>query len=223
MTEASRPRKGSQDRRQLLLRTAEELFARRGIDAVSLNEINKAAGQRNTSAMHYHFGNKDGLITTIIYEHYADIDRKVNAMLDSFEQAPLAERTARNLLRSLVLPFAQQLDSPRGVNYLMIVRQVLVKSSDMLVSGHPGGEDTARLRVFQLARDLMPEVPPALGRYRMMLGASLIFNALSSYARGSDSNPGNRDLFVSNLLDNLEALLSSPPSAETLALLERAD
>ena len=51
-----------QNRRQLLLQTAEALFARKGIDAVSLNEINKAARQRNTSAMHYHFGSKEGLV-----------------------------------------------------------------------------------------------------------------------------------------------------------------
>ena len=221
MTKTTHTHKRSEDRRALLMRTAEDLFARRGIDAVSLNEINKAAGQRNTSAMHYHFGGKERLIRAIIYEHYADIDSAINVSLDGFEQAPSSERTARNLLRSLVLPFVQQLDSARGINYLLIVRQVLVKSSDMLVSGHPDGEDRARMRVFRLARELMPEVPQALARYRMVLGAGLIFNALSSYAKGRDNSSGSRELFVSNLLDNLEALLTSPPSTETLGLLAK--
>lgn len=220
MTDAQAPRKSSQDRRALLLRTAEELFAHRGIDAVSLNEINKAAGQRNTSAMHYHFGSKDGLVSTIIYEHYADIDREVNALLDLFEQLPVNQRSPRELLRALVTPFVQQLDSPRGINYLLIVRQVLVKSSDMLVSGHPGGEDSARLRVFQLSRDLMPQMPAEVRRYRMVLCAGLIFNALTAYAQGGGIGRGNRELFVSNLLDNLEAVLVTAPSGETLELLQ---
>ena len=46
--------------RAQLVATAEILFAARGLDAVSQNEITKAAGQRNASALHYHFGGKDG-------------------------------------------------------------------------------------------------------------------------------------------------------------------
>ncbi|MEV1201628.1 helix-turn-helix domain-containing protein, partial [Microbispora rosea] len=35
-----------------LVDAAERLFAERGIDAVSLREINAAAGQRNSTALH---------------------------------------------------------------------------------------------------------------------------------------------------------------------------
>src|SRR5271165_1043188 len=37
---------------------AERLFAERGVEAVSLREVAKAATSRNTAVAHYHFGGK---------------------------------------------------------------------------------------------------------------------------------------------------------------------
>src|SRR3546814_3777931 len=45
--------------RARLVGTAERLFADRGIESVTLAEINIAAGQRNKNATHYHFGDKE--------------------------------------------------------------------------------------------------------------------------------------------------------------------
>ena len=49
--------------RDRILRAAEVLLADQGIDGVSLREINRAAGQSNTAAVQYYFGDRDGLLT----------------------------------------------------------------------------------------------------------------------------------------------------------------
>ena len=54
------PRDGS-DTRDRLLRAAEYLFARSGID-VPIREIHERAGQRNASALHYHFGGRPAVL-----------------------------------------------------------------------------------------------------------------------------------------------------------------
>ncbi len=54
------------DTKQNLILSALELFAEQGIDAVSMRTINQAAGTRNASAVHYHFGSKLGIIEAII-------------------------------------------------------------------------------------------------------------------------------------------------------------
>ena len=55
----SRPQASRGDEtRQKIIDAAEALMAERGVEAVSINEIVKAAGQRNPSALNYHFGNK---------------------------------------------------------------------------------------------------------------------------------------------------------------------
>lgn len=207
-----------ESRRKLLMETAETLFASKGIDAVSLNEINKAAGQRNTSAIHYHFGNKQGLIQAIVYEHYADIDRQINELLDAYEALPEKQQNTRDLIRALITPFTRQLDTDKGVNYLLIVRQILMKSSDMLITGHPDGEDRARPRVFGLFQQLMQELPAEIRLTRTVLCAGLIFNTLATYAESANadvSSMGSKALFISSLLDALDALLNSPTSNET--------
>ena len=48
-----------------LIETAERLFAEKGIDNVSLREINRAAGQKNVAALHYHFGTRESLLEAI--------------------------------------------------------------------------------------------------------------------------------------------------------------
>ena len=45
-----------------MIDAGERLAAERGIAAMSLREVQAAAGQRNKSAAQYHFGSRTGLI-----------------------------------------------------------------------------------------------------------------------------------------------------------------
>ena len=65
----------SEATRDTLLRAAEHLFARRGFD-VPVHDIHARAGQRNASALHYHFGDLDGL-TSAVFERHALSDDDV--------------------------------------------------------------------------------------------------------------------------------------------------
>ena len=49
-----------------LILAAEAEFARAGIQGASLRRINALAGQRNTSAVRYHFGSREGLLEALI-------------------------------------------------------------------------------------------------------------------------------------------------------------
>ena len=63
------------DTRRRLMLAAEQLFGERGLHAVTLKEINAAAGQRNESALHYHFGSKQRLVQAIFADRASAIDR----------------------------------------------------------------------------------------------------------------------------------------------------
>ena len=59
-------RRGAASRtRDRLLDAAETLFATEGFGAVTTRAILRAAGQRNESALHYHFGGRQGLIEAL--------------------------------------------------------------------------------------------------------------------------------------------------------------
>ena len=58
----------SRTTKELLVVTAERLFAERGIDGVSIRQITQEAGVANNSAVTYHFESKAGLVRAI-FEH----------------------------------------------------------------------------------------------------------------------------------------------------------
>jgi AcrR family transcriptional regulator len=61
--------------RELILDTAERLFAEHGVYAVSNRQISDAAGQGNTAAVGYHFGTKADLVRAIVRRHTVRIDQ----------------------------------------------------------------------------------------------------------------------------------------------------
>ncbi|MCT2583656.1 TetR/AcrR family transcriptional regulator [Actinophytocola sp. S1-96] len=60
--------------RQLILATAERLFAEQGLYAVSNRQISAAAGQGNNAAVGYHFGTKADLVRAIVRQHTERIE-----------------------------------------------------------------------------------------------------------------------------------------------------
>src|ERR1700736_3586441 len=75
------------DTRDRLITAAEGLFAANGIEAVSLREIVRASGARNTAALQYHFGDRAGLVRAVLEKHHLDVDTRRHAMLDAYEAA----------------------------------------------------------------------------------------------------------------------------------------
>jgi AcrR family transcriptional regulator len=72
--------------RQRILDVAERLFARRGLDAVSVRDITRAA-RANLGAINYHFGTKRKLILAVFDRRMTPLTRERLSTLDALEQA----------------------------------------------------------------------------------------------------------------------------------------
>ena len=94
------------DTRERLVITAEELFATRGIDAVSVRDITEAAGA-NTAAINYHFGSKRGLIEAIVASRAVALGRRRAELLDELELVYGEEPPPRAVIRAMVLSTAE--------------------------------------------------------------------------------------------------------------------
>ena len=93
--------KSASDKTRLqIILAAEYLFGEQGIDAVSLRQVNVAAGQKNSSATHYHFGNKETLVASIYDYRMASVNSRRLKMLDNAE----IEDTLRSLIEAMVYP-----------------------------------------------------------------------------------------------------------------------
>lgn len=99
-----------------ILVTAERLFAKHGLEAVSTRLISRESGQKNHSALQYHFGNRDGLIEAILNYRVTPINLERMRRLDALKKKG-KQLTVRDLVAVFVEPFAEQLLSPIEQSY----------------------------------------------------------------------------------------------------------
>ena len=194
-----------------LVSSAEVLFAARGLDGVSLNEITKSAGQRNASALNYHFGGKDGLLDAILEKHQPGLDAERRRMLEELESTENA--SLRRLVEVLVLPLVAKLDDPDGgPEYIRVMAQLIASPTHSFLdqgtrSVHAGGDRLMRA----ISRRLAGVSQPAR-RVRTLLVVSLLFHGLSDFARMHEAkvvSPAHRNRLVASLLDGLVGILDA--------------
>jgi AcrR family transcriptional regulator len=101
------------DTGERILDAAERLYAEKGLDGVSLREIGEVAGQRNTGAVHYHFGGRDGLVEALFERRFASLDARRGALLDALDADGRGDDLAA-LVRVLVEPFTEGMDGVGG-------------------------------------------------------------------------------------------------------------
>src|SRR5690349_13631138 len=86
-----------------LLDTAELLWGTRGVRAVSLREIRLAAGARNSAAIQFHFGDREGLIDALIARHMPRLEAIQQRIYDRMVEEGRQE-DERSLVEVLVRP-----------------------------------------------------------------------------------------------------------------------
>lgn len=119
-------RKDTLATRRRIIDAAEQLFAEKGVEATSLLEIAKAAGQKNRGALQYHFENKEGLLDAVLDKHNETIAARRLEMLEALEQQ--GEYTLTELVEALVIPMAAQLDSVDGGQAFLRIHSQLMNS-----------------------------------------------------------------------------------------------
>lgn len=218
--------------RDRLIAAASELFAARGVDGVSLREINRAAGARNASALQYHFGDRAGLVRAVLSPHHRDVEAARHVLLDAHEADPPTDPAAlaaalaspdpagsapalASLAGALVRPAAAKLaDVPTGPQYLQVLADLLDRPEPSVSSASLEDPTDSMFRWRALVAPLL--TPEAIALHRRFAAYRLMTSHLAQRAR---SGPHADDrLFTSDLVDMVTALLSTPVSAATRRL-----
>jgi AcrR family transcriptional regulator len=208
---------GGSDTRARIIRAAEQLFASRGLNSVSLREINRAAGQSNTGAVQYHFGDRDGLVRAVIEKHRQDSEPRRHALLDQYEAAGVQD--LRTLGAALVLPAAAKLADPDGGReYLQVASEYYTRPASIQQLIPQRDPNASMERWNKLLDPLRPLETEALLRTRL----PAIRFTFVELARRAASPPRHDDhLFISHLVDLVTAILATRPSEQTNRLLTR--
>ena len=183
---------------------AERLFAERGIDAVPVGDIVRAAGQRNNSAVQYHFGDKQGLAQAVLDKHQEGIDAQRVELLDRLDETTSA--TLRDVVDVLVQPLARLLDDPAGRHFLQIQAQIQTTPSI-------NGATTQRrgaTRMVTLLADIGGDLDDPHGNHRRALVISLLFHGLADFTRRRPgAGASERQRFTAALTDSLVAVIGA--------------
>lgn len=115
---------GSEATRQRLLASAEELFAERGFDNVSLRVITDRADV-NVAAVNYHFGNKQGLIEEVIHTHLEPVNER---RMENLQKLEGGDATSRQIVDAFFRPFVEHVSESRQRARLLL--QFLARASD---------------------------------------------------------------------------------------------
>jgi AcrR family transcriptional regulator len=183
--------------RDRLIDSAEKLFAERGIGAVSLRQINLAAGQRNVAATHYHFGSKEGLIEAVIERRMEGINAR---------RLELGEGSG-------------------GSDYIRLLARVYGDPRVRIAETFRGKYGQSVLRTEELVHEILGDLPHPIIAMRLGLATGQMIHALADWERHVHSRAGrvsaaDTALYVSNLIDSIVGLLRAPLSGETRGELE---
>lgn len=206
--------------REMIRDAAERLIAERGID-VPQRDITVAAGQRNNSAVQYHFGSRDGLIEAIIEHRMSDLESRRMELLAEREAGRLDD-TVRSLVELLVRPM---LDTPYrqgATHYARFLEQV--RTHPAVLSGDAAARPAVRIILSRLERAL-DDLPAPIRTARLGALATGLFSFLADHERAVESgriDPAAHDLAAANIVDILTAILTTPPSTAAIEAAQRA-
>lgn len=199
--------RSAEETRRLILDAAERRFAADGLIAATFADIIEDAGQRNKSAIQYHFGDRIGLLEAVTTRRVEQLAEHRERLVDALDQHPQITQ----IVEVIVLPLAALLSDPGGAAYMQIQAELLA---------HPArGEMPAVLtepwsrvgldRVGALLSERLPAHSRQLGHVRRVLATTLIFHSLADRAR-TTANDTDHSEFVRGLVAATVAILETP-------------
>ena len=203
-----------------LMRAMEKLCAQHGVENVTVRAVVEAAGQKNESALQYHFKNRKGLIDAIHRSRFVQTQEKRRELLTQClanDSAP----SVRVLCNLMVAPTFQLCRTDAGyrqwikafgainasVRHPMMEEEVIEESNSIQI-------------IAKLLREQLPELGEALFDDRYLTVVRFSGLSMSNHAKEKNAFQGpDSDFFISNLVDLLAGIFTAEVSSETQALI----
>lgn len=168
--------------RERLLRAAEVLFARDGVQGTRLSDVVRDAGEKDEAVVGRFFGSRDGLLNAIIEQH---MDVMEAARSKHSNELPTAD--VRRLVSLIVEPTASLLHTARGRDFLRVVEQIAS------FTGTPTGRSRLAVKGSLLAAELgrleerlAPDYGADLARERVAALVMFMTASLADRARAAE-------------------------------------
>lgn len=213
----------SENTRKSLMRAAEKLFAERGVENVTVRAIIEQAGQKNESALQYHFNNRQGLIDAIHQHRNAQAEARRSDLLgDLLARNP--SPTLREICVLMVEPAFLLARTDAGFR-----RWVKAFGQSVATLGLPAmrsihGQGThISVETVKLLRRTLSHLDDRVFGQRLDSTVRFIGLSMSQQARKKHAFRGaNSNVFFNMLIDAMSGLLAADVSEQTCKALAAA-
>jgi len=202
----------------VLLKTAERLFAELGLEAVSTRMISREAGQKNHSALQYHFGSRDGLIEAILNYRLTPINqerlRRLNALQHRGDTV-----TVRKLTEVFVEPFAEELLKPiEDSCYVSLLAQLYAYQPGRVLFQKNRGRKRALHELNAMMIKVLKPLPLSVVHLRLQLMGRQTMTAIAEWDEARRNQSIELDAKslrwrTDNLVDFIVGGLQAPASS----------
>lgn len=198
----------------VMIEVAERMFAERGIDGVSMRDIASAAGQKNNSAVQYHFGGREGLILEVFRRRMNVINRHRGEFLARLDEEGRGHEV-RALVEAVVLPLADYLRTAGPHSYYA---QFIARVSPLVDFTSPdlSSVTEASREVSTRLKDALTHLPRRVAAARAGLMLNMAISALAVFEQRSASKSSvanaSFDEIVTHLIDMSVGALEAPYS-----------
>ncbi len=195
-----------------LIRAAERLFAENGLGAVSVRDITRAAGARNESALHYHFGSKEALIRAVFADRIQGIDSERLALIAELDAAGAGSQMTQ-LMAATIAPMLRACMDEGGRLYATFLMQIAADPRfdvDRLMDDlAPDGILAVSARLLKL----MDHLPARTTAARLQRLPSLTIVIMADFAREMASGSQiSLDWAIAEAATSLAGYLLSEPA-----------
>jgi AcrR family transcriptional regulator len=213
--------------REAILAAAEELFATKGLNAVSVRDIAQAAGA-NPGSVTYHFKTKDGLLLEIYRRHCGPMNQRRAELLAAARRVRDPQDRLEAIVRAYVLPaFSSGSDLAGGGARFTRLRAVMSAEGNEVVRKIIAQtfDDTSHAFIDAI-HDTLPQIPRTeiVWRSHFLLGAlyySLVMpERVSRLSRGTAEGSDAADA-IEQLVRSTVASLQAPAVEEPVKVRAR--
>ncbi len=200
-----------------LIMAAIKLFGQSGVELVSLREINREAGTKNNSALHYHFGTKLGLIEAVAHYIQGEFDLEREEALSELEaRAKTGPVSVEEIMTAHVEPYASIIKKHDwGLNAIRAITRMEFDGNADVHSLLNKSAGVSVRREFALLQKALPDLPVKELKQRYNFLVNSIITGFADYQNLHQSYLGNLALknldHLAKLYVNLAAAALSAP------------
>jgi AcrR family transcriptional regulator len=206
--------------RDKLKRAARDLFARYGIDAVTIRDIAKNGDQKNGGSVNYYFGSKEELVVEILNDAAIAMDemrgRNLAALLASKKSV-----TIRDILRLLT-----EVEPSHSEEQHRLLTMLQTYRRDLMHTEIPGRSDKNYQKCVDQLYQLLPDISHEVIKKRLYFLIPFLWTALATREGGEQRAEFWKELWadpstMETLLDTAEGILVLQPSSDTLKAMRK--